>query len=522
MKNRFMFKKIFKYIGLGIAVISIVVVSICTISYVRERKAYKEVSEKLDSCINEKEYTEALQIVDDSIQDYKDKSNDTYLEDLEKKKESITKLKDNEEYKEYIKEAESDEVEVTDDDRISAYTKAIDIKPKEDKAYIEAAQIYVQYNEYEKAVNLLASGISACEEDNSTVAKATSVKLSSKIEEINELMTNTEYNNKFLEAQNAYKENSLQELELKYKECLSINNNDYRLYALMAKAYFKNSKYNQSITILNNGITVLKKIGASKKTSKLYKNYVYLYNLKKKFVTIQNTSKKYSSFYSKLLSACKYLKEKDNDKKVIDVIKSYPFKTIAACCQATYYTNSGSFAENINNGTALVVYKSQYVYYGNWVNGKKSGYGYLFAIEENDDSLISYMYKGNWKNNFPNGQGMVIYKKYKDNKLSYYTKTKGNYTNGYENGDMTIVKKNSSESEELMMTYKAGKGEPVILTENGEKVKVSDGSYVIGYYCSKEGSRKELASIQNKKGTKGEVDKVYWRVQGLPYARLNK
>ena len=518
------FKKIFKYVIICMALISIVILSVKTYTNMKEQKIYKQLNEKVDMCINEKNYKEALNIVDNSLKDYKDKEGknekedktNTYVENLEKKKEKIEVLKDNAEYNEYIEKAESKEVEVTDDDRISAYTKAIDIKPQEDKPYIEAAQIYVQYNEYEKAVNLLASGIDACEEEKSPVAKATSVKLSTKIEEINDLMTNTEYNNKYLEAKKAYKENNMQEVELKYKECLAINKNDYRLYALMAKLYFKNSKYLESIKVLNYGMAALKKIGAHNKTSKFYKQYVYLTSLKKKFVAIENTSKKYSTFYSQLLSACKYLKEKDSDEKIIKVLKSYPFKTIAACNKATYYTNNGAFVESINNGTALVVYKSQYIYYGEWINGKKSGYGYLLALDKDGKNDITYMYKGNWRNNFPNGQGTVIYKKYKNNKLSYYTKTTGKYSNGYEDGDMTIVKKKSSNKTELKMSYKAIYGEPVILLEDGEPVKASDGTYVIGYYCDENGSKKEIASV---KGKNGVADKVYWRVQGLPYSR---
>ena len=230
------FKKIFKYVIICMALISIVILSVKTYTNMKEQKIYKQLNEKVDMCINEKNYKEALNIVDNSLKDYKEKEDktNTYVENLEKKKEKIEVLKDNAEYNEYIEKAESKEVEVTDDDRISAYTKAIDIKPQEDKPYIEAAQIYVQYNEYEKAVNLLASGIDACEEEKSPVAKATSVKLSTKIEEINDLMTNTEYNNKYIEAKKAYKENNMQEVELKYKECLAINKNDYRLYALMA------------------------------------------------------------------------------------------------------------------------------------------------------------------------------------------------------------------------------------------------------------------------------------------------
>lgn len=520
--------KVFKYIKkvnkirmLKIFLIVLVVLLIglflpSEIKKIQDNKKYVKITTKIDTCINKKDYDSALKIVKSSIKKIDKNENEEYIEDLKKKKDKIEKLKDNAEYTKYMEEAESEDIEVTDDDRIDAYTKAIDVKPEEDKAYIEAAQIYVQYNEYEKAVSLLSSGIDACEEEKTPTAKITSVKLSSKINEINDLMTNTEYNNKYLEALNYYKQGKLEEVELKYTECLAINRNDYRLYILMAKAYFKDSKYNEAIKVLDNGINRFKKIGASKKTSKLYINYKKIVELRGKFIKIQETSQKYSKFYKKLLGACKKLKD-DGVKEVIDVIKSYPFATIAACDRVTYYTNNGAFTEKINSGTVLAVYRSQYIYYGEWKNGKKEGNGYLIAVKKGKDNTVSYLYKGDWKNNYPNGEGMVEYKKYSDDKVVYYTKTKGNYTNGYEDGKMTLVKKKSSDSGELKMNYSAKLGEPVILTENGKKMKAADGTYVIGYYYDENNSKKEIASISGSK--EGKIPKVKWRVQGLPYSK---
>lgn len=486
------------------------------INELQENKKYNETINEINTYVNKKNYDNALKLVCSSMKKYENNSNKKYVNELEEKKKIIEKLKDNAEYTKYMQEAESEDVEVTDDDRIDAYTKAIDVKPEEDKAYIEAAQIYVQYNEYEKAVSLLSSGIDACEEEETPAAKATSVKLSSKINEINDLMTNTEYNNKYLEALNYYKQGKLEEVELKYTECLAINRNDYRLYILMAKAYFKDSKYNEAIKVLDNGINRFKKIGARKKTSKLYSNYKKIVELRAKFIKIQETSQKYSKFYKKLLGACKKLKD-DGEKEVIDVIASFPFATIAGCDRVTYYTSNGAFTEKINSGTVLAVYRSQYIYYGEWKNGKKEGNGYLIAVKKGKDNTVSYLYKGEWKNNYPNGEGMVEYKKYRDDKVVYYTKTKGNYTNGYEDGQMTLAKKKSSDSSELKMNYSAKLGEPVILTENGKKIKAADGTYVIGYYYDDDNSKKEIASIAGSK--EGKIPKVKWRVQGLPYSK---
>lgn len=520
-------KKVLEYIKkvnkirilkISFIIVMVLAIGICLppkIKKLKEEKKYNKINIEVSKCVNNKEYKDALDIVNDSIKDFDDKSNEGYVKDLKEQKDRIIKLKDNAEYNKYIAAAESEDIEVTDDDRIDAYTKAIDVKPEEDKAYIEAAQIYIQYNEYEKAVSLLSSGIDACEEEKTPTAKITSVKLSSKINEINNLMTNTEYNNKYLEALNYYKQGNLEEVELKYNECLAINRNDYRLYVLMAKAYFKASKYKEAIKVLDNGIDRFKKIGASNKTSKLFVNYKYIVELRRKFNKIQETSQKYSKFYKKLLGAFKSIKEDDGEKGVIKVITSFPFATIAACDKVTYFTNNGAFTERVNSGTVLAVYKKQYIYYGEWKNGKKDGYGYLMAVKKNNDNVVTYLYKGQWKNNYPNGEGMVEYKKYNDDKVVYYTKTKGNYTDGYENGKMIIVKKKNSDSSELKMNYNAKVGEPVILTENGEKIKAADGTYVIGYYYDENNSKKEIASIAGSSGDKNP--KVKWRVQGLPY-----
>lgn len=504
----------FRKIGISfmviVALITVVIITNKCIKDVELKNNYKNAIVQIDTYINEKKYDKAIKEIKLSLSIFKDEAD--YMKNLKNKKKTIEKLKENYEYKEYLSVAKSENVDVTDEDRIDAYTKAIDVKPQEEEPYMQAASLFVQYNEYDKAIKLLSSGVEKCEdsEDKDTVEH-----LTEKIEEINKLMLDSEYNNAYLELVKAYKDGDLDHVILKYNECMLKNKNDARLYAVMAKAYFEKNKYSEAINVLNTGIDRLKSIGANNKKSNQYNNYSYLVKLKKKYEKIQITSNKYASFYKKLLVACKKLKEKDSDEEIRKVINSYEYATIAACNDVTYYTNKGAYAEAINTGVGIAVYRSQYIYYGDWKDGKRSGDGYLFVISKTEEHEVVYMYKGKWNDGYPSGAGSIIYEMYKDNKVIYKTITKGTFIKGYEDGDMTITKSGDSlEFGELKMKYKAKMGEPVIKTEKGNKLTSADGSYIIGYYYDKDNKKREIASVPVEDG---KAKQVNWRVSGLSY-----
>lgn len=99
------------------------------------------------------------------------------------------------------------------------------------------------------------------------------------------------------------------------------------------------------------------------------------------------------------------------------------------------------------HGKGVGIYnRGQYVYYGEYKNGLRSGHGvWLRGIRLDDETglvkngdskrQVTY-YDGAWENDKPNGYGenYVIY----PNEGGLVAKRSGNYTNGYEDGEMTV------------------------------------------------------------------------------------
>ena len=78
---------------------------------------------------------------------------------------------------------------------------------------------------------------------------------------------------------------------------------------------------------------------------------------------------------------------------------------------------------------------SYYFYFGEYVNGKREGYGYSF-IKSGESSYLAY--EGQWSSDKPNGTG-VLYEseRYAYTSLDKYKiKTVGNWTDGLANGSM--------------------------------------------------------------------------------------
>lgn len=78
-------------------------------------------------------------------------------------------------------------------------------------------------------------------------------------------------------------------------------------------------------------------------------------------------------------------------------------------------------------------YSGQWLYVGEWENGKRSGEGSLFNI-----NLIKELssYDGNWSNDKPNGVGSIYEESRNlDNELVFWEKQTGQFVDGYYNGN---------------------------------------------------------------------------------------
>lgn len=267
-----------------------------------------------------------------------------------------------------------------------------------------------------------------------------------------------------------------------YEEAKDLVYND-KIYLVTSKYYFENNKYGEAIGVLDEGIDILKKNKKEKDTKKLK-------DTKKDYNEVITKLDEYNKTYNKLYSVCKRY-DKDA-KEIVNIIKNKDFKTAASVNNVTFYYESDFIEGDINDKNVLAVYSNGGVYYGEVTKSKRCNHG-IFLIAKSEKEY--YTYEGEWKNDLPNGEGVV--KHVIDGKNE--SVTKGTFLDGYEDGKMTIEKSCGK------MEYEAKKGEPVVLKDNGKKIKTPDGDLVIGYYKKDD---KKVKACGIKKGTK-------WKVQGL-------
>ncbi len=110
-------------------------------------------------------------------------------------------------------------------------------------------------------------------------------------------------------------------------------------------------------------------------------------------------------------------------------------------------------------GTAAGMYKlssgGYYFYYGEYVDGVRSGSGKIYMLKDKEDSCY-YVFEGTWANDMPNGVGTESIINENINGVILTTIETGNYTDGYADGDFegTIKVGNGEEEEPLTYTGK--------------------------------------------------------------------
>jgi hypothetical protein len=238
--NRFEAKLNIKKIGRAVLIITILgiitTLSLFLAKKINEKNEYNNIVIQVDNYVNQEKYDRALEKI--NMGTFKFKNKGEYLSKLKKKKKDVKKIKEKKEYEECIEIVESENENISDDDRIDAYTRAIDIKPGEEELYMSAAAIFVQYNDYDKAVNLLSSGVDACEKIDNKESKESVVELTKKIDEINDLMFDDEYNTLYLDAKTAYEEGDFEMVLNNYNQCLLKNKSALKNFVVMYERQF--------------------------------------------------------------------------------------------------------------------------------------------------------------------------------------------------------------------------------------------------------------------------------------------
>lgn len=99
------------------------------------------------------------------------------------------------------------------------------------------------------------------------------------------------------------------------------------------------------------------------------------------------------------------------------------------------------------NGTGIAVYADNQYYYGDWVNGLRSGNGtwihyHIHEVPSKTDLYTYHQYTGSWKNDLPDGEGSEHYDYNMDllkENVGYNTNLIGSYHAGLINGEFYIT-----------------------------------------------------------------------------------
>lgn len=107
-----------------------------------------------------------------------------------------------------------------------------------------------------------------------------------------------------------------------------------------------------------------------------------------------------------------------------------------------YYGDTNS--EGIPNGMGLAAYAEDQYYYGQWVNGTRSGDGCWISFYPAYSNYVvkEHMYTGQWASDLPNGQGQEHYD-YDSDLMNaedvYLQNAIGGFSIGNYNGDMYVI-----------------------------------------------------------------------------------
>ena len=120
----------------------------------------------------------------------------------------------------------------------------------------------------------------------------------------------------------------------------------------------------------------------------------------------------------------------------------YLSQLLTGSADCFYYGDTN--AEGVPNGKGIAVYAGNQYYYGDFVNGKRSGKGYWYQIfnrkgeyAKANNGIYLHTYNGEWKNDLPDGQGqehISLDDQYLTTRI--VTNVIGTFTEGYYDGEM--------------------------------------------------------------------------------------
>lgn len=135
-----------------------------------------------------------------------------------------------------------------------------------------------------------------------------------------------------------------------------------------------------------------------------------------------------------------------------------------------YYYVGEENADGEPSGTGIAVYADNAYYYGQFVDGERSGNGFWYQIFVQDgpyskanNGIIGHSYNGEWANDLPNGEGqehLDIDTAYLEDRVINNVKT--TFADGYYNGDIVATSLETDEGQ-INWTGKAVYGTMVVI-----------------------------------------------------------
>jgi hypothetical protein len=135
-----------------------------------------------------------------------------------------------------------------------------------------------------------------------------------------------------------------------------------------------------------------------------------------------------------------------NTEAVRDLVHLERFEAMSYSLNGSnnFYYYGEMDSESLPNGTGVAVYANDQYYYGQWVNGKRSGDGTWFSFYPSYSSYVvtEHMYTGQWADDKPNGKGQEHYD-YNPEHMNtadiYLQNIIGVFTDGMYNGSMYVI-----------------------------------------------------------------------------------
>ncbi len=135
-----------------------------------------------------------------------------------------------------------------------------------------------------------------------------------------------------------------------------------------------------------------------------------------------------------------------NMEAVRDLVHLERFETVSYSLKGSkdYYYYGEQNSAGLPNGNGVAVYADDQYYYGQWVNGVRSGEGtwISFYPSYSDNIVKEHLYSGQWSDDLPNGQGQEHFdyvEQPHSDKIVYLQNVIGGFAGGFYNGEMYIM-----------------------------------------------------------------------------------